>query len=811
MALVAAHNVNIIHDGATSADSDLGPTTTNTLRVTTATDATIGLDVTKGAGVVDADTIRIAVADDTLTRGAGVVTANTARVAIATDSLTRAAGVVDANTIRVAVADDTLTRGAGVVTASTARVAIATDSLTRGAGIVDAFTTRVAIATDTLTRGAGIVDASTVRVAIADDTTVGLEVALGAGVVTANTVRIAVADDTLTRGAGVVDASTARVAIADDTLTRGAGVVTASTARVAIATDSLTRAAGVVDAFTARVAIADDTLTRGAGVVTASTARVAIATDSLTRAAGVVDAFTARVAIADDTLTRGAGAVTASTARVAIATDSLTRAAGVVDAFTARVAIATDTLTRGAGIVDASTTRVAIATDTLTRAAGNVDASTARVAVATDSLTRNAGNVDAFTTRVALANNTYANLPRTYLDAYGRLRTSDIETIFDSKQIFDVDPVSWNTATVGTGSITYSNAEARSRLAVAAASDTATRQTYRRFNYQPGKSQLIYMSAVIRVAGVFSSNVTSRIGLFSTTNGVFFSYTAGTLNINIRKASADTTVAQASWNMDKFDGTGASGITIDPTLVQTFVINFEWYGVGSVWFGFMIGGTLYWCHRVDNANVATSVYMATPNLPLCYQIVCSAAAGSGSMDAICSSINVEGSQSVNSKTCSFARSDFLNADTVGTEYVAIMFRYKSESAAQISITDVTISVLATTTDPFLVIVRLVRDTTKIVGFGAQVWTSIVNSPLEGSRPTGAPGSATVTADSLDGTSGRILRTAYIPDTASAGTFPARLNSISMGYSIAGVTDVLVISVIPLGANADIYASLTWTE
>ena len=769
MALVAAHNVNIIHDGATSADSDLGPTTTNTLRVTTATDATIGLDVTKGAGVVDADTIRIAVADDTLTRGAGVVTANTARVAIATDSLTRAAGVVDANTIRVAVADDTLTRGAGVVTASTARVAIATDSLTRGAGIVDAFTTRVAIATDTLTRGAGIVDASTVRVAIADDTTVGLEVALGAGVVTANTVRIAVADDTLTRGAGVVDASTARVAIADDTLTRGAGVVTASTARVAIATDSLTRAAGVVDAFTARVAIADDTLTRGAG------------------------------------------AVTASTARVAIATDSLTRAAGVVDAFTARVAIATDTLTRGAGIVDASTTRVAIATDTLTRAAGNVDASTARVAVATDSLTRNAGNVDAFTTRVALANNTYANLPRTYLDAYGRLRTSDIETIFDSKQIFDVDPVSWNTATVGTGSITYSNAEARSRLAVAAASDTATRQTYRRFNYQPGKSQLIYMSAVIRVAGVFSSNVTSRIGLFSTTNGVFFSYTAGTLNINIRKASADTTVAQASWNMDKFDGTGASGITIDPTLVQTFVINFEWYGVGSVWFGFMIGGTLYWCHRVDNANVATSVYMATPNLPLCYQIVCSAAAGSGSMDAICSSINVEGSQSVNSKTCSFARSDFLNADTVGTEYVAIMFRYKSESAAQISITDVTISVLATTTDPFLVIVRLVRDTTKIVGFGAQVWTSIVNSPLEGSRPTGAPGSATVTADSLDGTSGRILRTAYIPDTASAGTFPARLNSISMGYSIAGVTDVLVISVIPLGANADIYASLTWTE
>lgn len=454
-----------------------------------------------------------------------------------------------------------------------------------------------------------------------------------------------------------------------------------------------------------------------------------------------------------------------------------------------------DSVSTGIGVTDANTLRVVQTTDgppvtlTATTGAGVTDADTLRVVQATDGPPM--------------------TLPRSYIDAFGRLRVSNIETIFDSKQVFNADPVSWNISTTGTGSSTYTNSEARTRLTVGAAAGTSIRQTYRRFAYQPGKSQLIFMTGVIRVAGTFDNTVTSRIGYFSTNNGVFFSYSGGILNVNIRKGAVDTTVAQADWNIDTMDGNGESGITLDPTMTQIFVMNFEWLGVGSAWFGFVVGGVLYWCHRNDNSNISPTVYMATPNLPLRYEITCSGV-GSGSVDCICSSVNSEGGVNPTGALRSFGCIDLLNANTVGVEYVAVMFRYKNESAAQILITDMVIDTVGNTADKYLVVLRIIRDTTKITNFGTQTWTSIVDSPLEASRPTGNPGNAVVTADSLDGTSGYVLSVSYAIGNVTSSSTSVK-NSLTMGWSLAGQSDILSISIVPIGASLDVYAALTWRE
>jgi hypothetical protein len=74
------------------------------------------------------------------------------------------------------------------------------------------------------------------------------------------------------------------------------------------------------------------------------------------------------------------------------------------------------------------------------------------------------------------------------------------------------------------------------------------------------------------------------------------------------------TVNQSSWNGDKLDGTGPSGLTLDPTKAQILWMDFEWLGVGSVRCGFIINGVFYVCHTFNNANLITSVYMTTATL-----------------------------------------------------------------------------------------------------------------------------------------------------------------------------------------------------
>ena len=114
------------------------------------------------------------------------------------------------------------------------------------------------------------------------------------------------------------------------------------------------------------------------------------------------------------------------------------------------------------------------------------------------------------------------------------------------------------------------------------------------------------------------------MGLFNNENGIFLLQDETTLKIGLRTftsgVAVDTEIAQDSWNIDKLDGTGNSGITLDQTKTLIFFSDFEWLGVGTVRYGFFIDGIPYYCHAIHNSNVNTVVYMSTPNLPLRYEI-----------------------------------------------------------------------------------------------------------------------------------------------------------------------------------------------
>jgi hypothetical protein len=223
--------------------------------------------------------------------------------------------------------------------------------------------------------------------------------------------------------------------------------------------------------------------------------------------------------------------------------------------------------------------------------------------------------VDEMTTNVAF--------PSVAVDAFGRLRVSNPYTLFDSQNRYQKDPQFNETLTTG-GTSTYVANESTVDLAVTTSSGSkVVRQTNRVFPYQPGKGLLVLATFVMNAG---KTNLRQRVGYFNTDNGVFFQANGTTKSFVLRTNTSGTpsdarTADQSTWNGDKLDGSGPSGITLDITKSQILWMDFEWLGVGSVRCGFVINGQFIVCHTFNNANEQTKVYMTTAILPIRYEIL----------------------------------------------------------------------------------------------------------------------------------------------------------------------------------------------
>jgi hypothetical protein len=234
----------------------------------------------------------------------------------------------------------------------------------------------------------------------------------------------------------------------------------------------------------------------------------------------------------------------------------------------------------------------------------------------------------------------------TQSDAFGRLRVSNPLTLFDTQnRYYDQGQFVANTA-VG-GSVTYNANATTFTLAVTGTGSSVVRETTKTFIYQPGKSLLVMNTFAMNTP---TSGLTQRVGYFNNNNGIFFEVSGTTLNMVIRSYSSgvlvEDRISQSSWNGDKLNGTGPSGITLYPDRTQIFWTDIEWLGVGSVRVGFVIDGQYIVCHTFNHANQVgnTTTYMGTAILPCRYEIISSGP--SGSMLQICSTVISEGGYSL---------------------------------------------------------------------------------------------------------------------------------------------------------------------
>jgi hypothetical protein len=80
-------------------------------------------------------------------------------------------------------------------------------------------------------------------------------------------------------------------------------------------------------------------------------------------------------------------------------------------------------------------------------------------------------------------------------------------------------------------------------------------------------------------------------------------------------------VRQEQFNIDKIDGTGPSGYSINLNKMQMVGLQYSWYGAGFV--DFMVRGSdgnWIFVHRLKNNNINDEAYMRSGNLPVRYSI-----------------------------------------------------------------------------------------------------------------------------------------------------------------------------------------------
>lgn len=258
-------------------------------------------------------------------------------------------------------------------------------------------------------------------------------------------------------------------------------------------------------------------------------------------------------------------------------------------------------------------------------------------------------------------------------DAFGRLRVSNTATLFESSFTYDKQPLLFEEITTTGGSAAHINSALK--LSVDGTADAvAAVQTRAYHPYEKGKSQLAKITFVL---GEPTAGVRSRVGYFDGDDGFYLQQDGSGLSVVRRSSTTGTTVEtvvpQAQWNVDRFDGSGNSGIVLDPNRAQILVIDAQWLGVGVVRMALNVNGATFVFHEFRHANIEpVAPYTRSFTLPVRYEIA-TVDGGIGDLIAICCDVESEGGVD-NPVGFSFATANETDVSTSTTAVAVLSIR-----------------------------------------------------------------------------------------------------------------------------------------
>lgn len=386
------------------------------------------------------------------------------------------------------------------------------------------------------------------------------------------------------------------------------------------------------------------------------------------------------------------------------------------------------------------------------------------------------------------------------IDAFGRQRVSQLSTLFDSKLLNDAHPHLWDESEVSGGGTSGTYNSSRSDVKMSVTANTAgkrVRQTLQRFNYFSGKSHLIFQTFV---CGDAPTGITKQVGYFDDNNGLFFEHSENVISMckrsKVTGSVVDTKVVQDDWNLDKLDGTGTSGFTFNCSQAHILIVDFEWLGVGRVRMGFVIDGQIIYVHAFNHANVVTSVYMTSPNLPLRYSIENDGTGTAQDLYCVCGSVSTEGAVTHAGVPYSFATTASVTLPDTANTYALFVMRLKSTHQDS-SVVPHDFQAYCGTADD--VLVQIVYNPT-ITG-NALSYSGVTNSAVE---------VATCDASNRVTVMGSIAHSDYLRGKTQATTLGVD-EVIPMGAFIDGTSTTIALVARGFTASAKCYGCANWRE
>jgi len=375
-------------------------------------------------------------------------------------------------------------------------------------------------------------------------------------------------------------------------------------------------------------------------------------------------------------------------------------------------------------------------------------------------------------------------------DIFARLRTSQPFALFDGKQVLDNAPLVFTEELTSGGTVTHLPNEASSLLTVTGTSGSKViRQSRAYMPYQPGRCQYILATGTLHAA---VANVRKRIGYFDANNGIYLEQTSAGLRLAIRSftsgSAVNTEVEQANWNLDKADGTGPSGFTLDATKFLIFFIEFGWLGGAGVRCGVFFSGEPVYLHSFDfTANLTP--FMTTPSLPIRYEIESTAASAGATFTMTCCAAFSEGGFNPTGVVASVPTTTTRGVSTTLLPVISVRLKTAYQRAMLIPMIA---SAQVTSVDDII----------------CQV---IVRGSLTGASWNDTSSNATeydVSATAITG--GIVIASFFGNDNAS--DVAVRLDSaLVIAANLAGATDIISLVIRTDSGSANVLGSLTWKE
>ena len=386
--------------------------------------------------------------------------------------------------------------------------------------------------------------------------------------------------------------------------------------------------------------------------------------------------------------------------------------------------------------------------------------------------------------------------PNANIDAFGRVRASQITSVLEVKHLNDKKPLDVDESLGGAAQSTYSASQSCVDMAVSGNGDWAVRQTRQFAIYQPGKSQLFEASFANME---LQSNVIKRVGYFTSATSSTYS-TAGLDGFFLESDGQAGEISFQIWRsgerVHKKAATewltaDADVSSIDWSKTNLMFCDFQWLGGGLVRFGMVVDGSVKFFVKHSGTNNLDAVYMSSPNKPIRHEI--RSVGGAGTLTQICSQVSVEGALNELYRSAAFSNLGVNVFPDANSKYPLIGFTVDPSRRGVTALVK-EISILQTSNDNYYLTLELNPTISGTIFTG-----SYSGVPVHGLYATG---SQTVT------TPGRVLKM-YTgkSGTELALTIDLEDSNAVLGQGLNGSYDQCWLCIIPMSNNSSFRSAI----